>query len=177
MNRPDHGHSEHAPLPARMSRAERLKACGITLTKSDTIRPAATYLVSEVATMMGHSAATIRRLIVRGKLEKAVGTRVVRITSASVVALLSAAASGPVNLARELQQHGSCLVLGPDDISKLYRIHIQTAYRLLARGTLKCLPWLTNRRVLKSEVSKAIGGIDALEITDIYPNEQLAMVA
>jgi hypothetical protein len=177
MKRSQARKTHYAPLPAKMGRAARLAACGITLDPKCKISPAATYLVSEVATMLGQSTATVRRLLTREKLERARGLDVVRITNASFVKMLSAAASEPVNLARELDIHGPCLVVGPDDIAKLFRIHVQTAYRNLARGKIKCLPWLTNRCVLKSEVAKLFGANGGLEELATLSHDNFALAA
>lgn len=122
-----------------------------------TIKPSGTYTVPEVAMILDQSGATIRRLILRGKLQRAKGLAAVRITNSSLVALLSLASDEPVHLSHEFATHGPCLVVDPEEIARLYRIHVQTAYRMLARGVLPCVPWLWNRRVMKSAVIRALG--------------------
>jgi len=121
------------------------------------IEPSGTYTVPEVAMMLDQSGATIRRLVLRGKIHRAPGLAAVRITHSSIVALLSLASDEPVDLSREFAAFGRCLVMGPNEIASLYRIHPQTAYRMLSRGVLPCVPWLWSRRVLKSAVTRALG--------------------
>jgi hypothetical protein len=108
--------------------------------------------------MLDQSSATIRRLIDRGHLSRASGIAAVRIPHGSIEALLSTGASEPVNLIEELKRRGPCLVLAPDVIARVYRIHLQTAYRMLARGSLRTVSWLWCRRILKSEISRALDG-------------------
>jgi hypothetical protein len=108
--------------------------------------------------MLDQSSATIRRLIDRGHLSRASGIAAVRIPHGSIQALLSTGASEPINLVKELKRHGPCLVLAPDVIARLYRIHLQTAYRMLARGSLRTISWLWCRRILRSEISRALYG-------------------
>ncbi|MDQ6655567.1 MAG: hypothetical protein M3Y80_07130 [Verrucomicrobiota bacterium] len=102
--------------------------------------------------MLDQSTATIRRLIDRGHLTRVPGIDAVRVPHASVEALLSTGSAESVNLVRELKRFGPCLVVAPESIAEIYRIHVQTAYRMLARGSLRTVEWLWCRRALKSEV-------------------------
>lgn len=106
--------------------------------------------------MFDQSTATVRRLIDRGHLRRVPGIDAVRVPHASVEALLSTGAEEPVNLVRELNQYGPCLVVAPESIAQIYRIHVQTAYRMLARGSLRTVAWLWCRRALKSEVYRSL---------------------
>lgn len=75
-----------------------------------------------------------------------------------------------MNLVRELKQYGPCLVVAPESIAEIYRIHVQTAYRMLARGSLRTVKWLWCRRALKSEVYRSLqAGLGAGESLALLP--------
>jgi hypothetical protein len=98
----------------------------------------------------------------------------VRIPHASLEALLSTGAATPVNLLRELKENGPCLVLDPESIAHLYKVHVQTVYRMLSRGSLPTVKRLWCRRVLKSEVTRVLrappGGLRGLSGQDVPNN-------